>query len=70
MSCWIEKVAKVMGHNPQTVRYALQEKVFPFGEAFRMPGSKEYTYSPYPVKIKELLGIDINKEDDAEKTES
>ena len=45
-----------MGVSPQTVRVGLQKGVFPFGAAFKIPGSTRYTYVIYPAEFERLFG--------------
>lgn len=52
----VNKVAERLGKCPQVVRIMLQKGMLPFGFAFKMPGSKMYTYVIYPEKFKEYCG--------------
>lgn len=57
---WIEQVARATGLTVQSVRLALQAG-WEIGTAIKLNDSRIYTYIPYPAKIKELIGIDINE---------
>ena len=52
----IEEAAAIIGVSPQTVRVGLQKGVFPFGAAFKIPGSTRYTYVIYPAEFERLFG--------------
>lgn len=56
----MERVARVLKVNPQTVRYGLEQGVYPFGCAVRC--DKSYSYQFFPQKVKEYLGIQIGAE--------
>lgn len=57
----MEKVASVLGVNPQTVRRGLEQGVYPFGVAVKC--DKSYSYQFFPGKVREYLGIDIGGDD-------
>lgn len=57
----MEKVASVLGVNPQTVRRGLEQGVYPFGVAVKC--DKSYSYQFFPIKVREYLGIDIGGDD-------
>lgn len=56
---WIEQVAQATGLSVQSVRLALQNG-WEIGTAIKLDDSRVYTYIPYPQKIRELLGIEID----------
>lgn len=60
----MERVARVLKVNPQTVRRGLEQGCYPFGTAVKC--DKSYSYQFFPEKVKEYLGIEIggsNKND-------
>ena len=59
----IEKIAKAAGCDVQSVRLLLQQENCKFGTAFKANGSKHYTYILYPVKVKELFGVENDTTD-------
>lgn len=56
----MERIAKVLGVNPQTVRKGLEQGCFPFGTAVKC--EKRYSYIFFPEKVKEFLGVEIENE--------
>ena len=52
----IQRVARIMGVSEQTVRVGLQQGIFDFGAAIKLPNSTRYTYTIYPEKFFELYG--------------
>lgn len=60
----IEDVAKALGQSPSTIRAGLQLGVYPFGTAFKQPGHKTWTYTLYPKKVAEYIGIYGEDEDE------
>lgn len=58
----MEKVSHALGCQPQTVRYGLEQGVFPFGTAVKC--KKEYSYILYPKLVEEYLGIEIGKDEE------
>lgn len=40
----VEVAAKAMGTDKQTLRVMLQNNMFEFGKAVKLPGSSQYTY--------------------------
>lgn len=56
---WIEQVAQATGLSAQSVRFALQNG-WEIGTAIKLDNSNVYTYIPYPQKIRELLGIEVD----------
>lgn len=57
---WIEKVAEATGRDPHTIRLLLQRGELPIGLAYkRDEGASNYSYMPYPQKIKEYIGIEV-----------
>lgn len=60
----MERVAKALKVNPQTVRRGLEQGCYPFGTAVKC--EKSYSYQFFPKKVEEYLGIEIwgsNKND-------
>lgn len=55
----ITDVAKIMKKDAQYIRYGLQQKVFPFGNAVQKPNGR-WSYNIVPLKFYEYMGI--NKE--------
>lgn len=55
----MEIVSKALGVNPQTVRYGLEQGVFPFGVAVKC--EKRCSYIFFPEKVKEYLGVELNE---------
>lgn len=53
----MERIAHVLGVNPQTVRRGLEQGVYPFGCAVKC--EKSYSYQFFPCKVKEYLGIEV-----------
>ncbi len=53
----VEKVAKVLKVNPQTVRLGLQQGCYPFGTAVKC--AKGYSYQFFAKKVEEYIGINI-----------
>ena len=53
----VNDLYKLTGICPQTIRVGLQQQLFPFGTAFKLPGNKKYTYVLYPEKVKEYFGL-------------
>ena len=58
----MERVAKVLGVNPQTVRKGLEQGCFPFGTAVKC--DKRYSYIFFPEKVKEFLGVEMENENE------
>ncbi len=56
----IADVAKIMKKDAQYVRYGLQQRVFPFGNAVQKPNGR-WSYNIIPFKFYEYMGI--NKKD-------
>lgn len=54
---FISEIAKVTHTSEQTIRVIMQQGC-EWGTAVKRPGSRVYTYIPYPEKIKELFGIE------------
>lgn len=55
----IKETAKLMGKSEQFIRVGLQNKIFPFGVAMRMPNRKNYTYYIAPNALYEYLKIEV-----------
>ena len=51
----IEKVCNALKISPQTLRLGLKEGKFPFGTCVG-----EASYTLYPAKVKEFLGVNIS----------
>ena len=58
----IEKVAKILKVNPETVRRGLEQGRYPFGTAVKC--EKRYSYQFYPEKVKEYLGVSLDEKGD------
>ncbi len=56
----MERVAKALGVNPQTIRKGLEQGVLPFGAAVKC--EKRFSYIFFPNKIREYLGVELNEE--------
>ena len=52
----INEVAAVLGVDAQTVRVLIQQKLVPWGECFKLPGSTQYFYMISPIKFYEATG--------------
>ncbi len=50
----MEEAAKVLDMNPQTLRLALQQGLFPFGVAVKT-SEKRYTYKIFPKRMEEYI---------------
>ena len=61
---FIDEIARVTHTDAQTIRLAMQQGC-EWGMAVQRPGSKRYTYIPYPNKIKELFNVECNSPDDS-----
>ncbi len=51
----IADAAREMGKSLQFVRVSLQNKIFPFGVAEKLPGSSKFTYYINPIKFYEYI---------------
>lgn len=58
----VEKVAKALKVNPQTVRLGLQQGCYPFGTAVKC--AKGYSYQFFPRKVEEFLGVNLDERKD------
>lgn len=56
----VEKVAKILKVNPETVRHGLEQGVYPFGCAVKC--EKRYSYQFYPEMVKKYLGVNLDEE--------
>lgn len=56
----MEIVSKVLGVNPQTVRYGLEQGVFPFGCAVKCKKRSSYIF--FPEMVKKYLGVNLDEE--------
>lgn len=52
----IEQAAEIMRISPHTLRVGLQQGVFPFGVAFKKPGSNRYCYQIFPNQFYKFYG--------------
>ena len=57
----MERIAKVLGVNPQTVRKGLEQGCYPFGTAVKC--DKSYSYQFFPQKVKEYLGVNLDEDE-------
>lgn len=57
----VKIAAKVMKKDQQYIRLGLIQGIFPFGEAFKMPGSHQYSYYISPKKFYEYTGFVYNE---------
>lgn len=57
----VERVARVLKVNPQTVRRGLEQGCYPFGTAVKC--EKSYSYQFFPVMVERYLGITLNGEE-------
>ena len=58
----LSEAAKEMGMTPQTLRLALQQRLFPFGEAIKT-SEKRYTYYVNPERLEKYLKGDDMKDE-------
>lgn len=58
----MERVAKALGVNPQTVRKGLEQGCYPFGTAVKC--EKSYSYQFFPRKVEEFLGVILDERKD------
>lgn len=57
----VEEAAKKLKMNPQTLRLALQQRLFPFGVAIKTSESR-YTYKIFETRLDQYLeGADYEK---------
>ena len=57
----VEEAAKVLEMNPQTLRLALQQGLFPFGVAVKTSENR-YTYKIFPKRMEQYIaGRDYEK---------
>ena len=59
MENYLARVAKALNKSPQTIRVGLQLGKYDFGVAFKRPGSCYFSYTIYPQKVKDIIGIDL-----------
>lgn len=52
----VATAAKVLNMDAQTVRLLLRQNVVEWGTAFKMPGSKQYSYLIYSEPFGQLTG--------------
>lgn len=62
----VREAAGLLRIDPQTLRVGIQRGAFPFGAAFKRPGSEQFTYVIYRPKFEELTGIKTEKEGEPE----
>lgn len=58
----MQRVARALGVNPQTVRKGLEQKCYPFGTAVKC--ERGFSYQFFPQKVKEYLGVELNERKD------
>lgn len=58
----MERVAKALKVNPQTVRKGLEQGCYPFGTAVKC--EKSYSYQFFPRKVEEFLGVILDERKD------
>lgn len=58
----MERVARALKVNPQTVRKGLEQGCYPFGTAVKC--EKSYSYQFFPRKVEEFLGVDLDERKD------
>lgn len=58
----LSEAAKEMGMTPQTLRLALQQRLFPFGEAIKT-SEKRYTYYVNRERLEKYLKGDDMKDE-------
>lgn len=58
----MERVAKALKVNPQTVRRGLEQGCYPFGTAVKC--EKSYSYQFFPRKVEEFLGVILDERKD------
>lgn len=61
----MERIAKVLGVNAQTIRRGLEQGVYPFGCAVKC--EKSYSYQFFPEKVREYLGVRLNGKENERK---
>lgn len=52
----VQEAASALGVDAQTVRILIQQKLVPWGECFKLPGSTQYFYMISPIKFYEETG--------------
>lgn len=58
----MERVARALKVNPQTVRKGLEQGCYPFGTAVKC--EKSYSYQFFPRKVEEFLGVILDERKD------
>lgn len=53
----VAEVAKAMKMDQQTVRILIQQRLVPWGQAVKLPGSTRYMYIISPVKFFQETGV-------------
>lgn len=63
-----DEVARATGIDPLSLRIGLQRGFWPFGVAYKRPGSTQYTYEYFPEKIVAFISArnELRGGDDAE----
>lgn len=59
----VQKVAKILKRDSQTVRTLLQKGLVDWGIAYKLPNSKHYSYLIYAEKFYKAIGQDDKKDD-------
>ncbi len=55
----IEEVSSKLGLDKQTVRVLIQQGIVSWGTAYRLPGSKRYSYLISPRRFYEETGVKL-----------
>lgn len=58
----MQKVARALSVNPQTVRKGLEQGCYPFGTAVKC--ERGFSYQFFPQKVKEYLGVNLDERKD------
>lgn len=58
----MQKVARALGVNPQTVRKGLEQGCYPFGTAVKC--DRGFSYQFFPRKVQEFLGVSLDERKD------
>lgn len=53
----VQEAAAALGFDAQTIRVMIQQKLVPWGQCFKMPGSQKYTYLISPKAFYEATGF-------------
>lgn len=60
-SLTIKDVARIIGKSEQFVRQGLIQNILPFGKAYKLQGSSQYTYYINPHQFYEFIGYKPNE---------